>query len=244
MSAAPRAYTPPPDLLRGRTVLITGATGGLGRATALAAASRGAQLVLLGRSVPKLEALDDELRACGARGAALYPMDLAGAGWDDYAALAETLQGEFGALHGLAHCAAHFKHHAPLSAHDPRDWLETLQVNLNAAFALTAQCLPLLRDAGDASVVFCTDSRRERAFAGAYGVAKAALEGMLQVWAQELDGVRLNALDPGPMATGLRRRGFVADVDGSAADPAGAAGTLLWLLGRDSAAVRGEIVRR
>ena len=107
--------TPAPDSLRDRVVLLTGAPGGLGRATAIAAAQAGATVILLGRKVRPLEALYDELEALGAPTPALYPLDMEGATPGDYADLAATLEREFGRLDGLAHCAAHFNTLQPLT---------------------------------------------------------------------------------------------------------------------------------
>lgn len=247
MSTVPADWSPAPGLLASRTVLVTGAGDGLGRATALACARAGAGVVLLGRTVAKLEKVYDEIKADGGAEPAIYPLDLAGATWSDYAQLAGTVQREFGALHGIAHCAAHFRSFAPLASVEPKDWLETLQVNLTAVFALTTHCLPLLerssaaasggRGSADASVVFVSDARGRagKAYSGAYGVSKFALEGLMQTWAQELEStarVRVNSLDPGPMETALRRKGYDRGV--SAPLPDAAARALLWLLAPDS----------
>jgi len=230
------------DLLAGRVVLVTGAGDGLGRATAQLCARHGATVVLLGRTVAKLEKAYDEIVAAGLAEPALYPLNLAGATWNDYEQLAGTLEREFGRLDGLAHCAAHFKSFGPLATLEPKDWLESLQVNLTAAFALTRHCLPLLELSGSASVVLVSDAagRKGKAFAGAYGVAKFALEGLMQTWAEELEGaarVRVNTLDPGPMETALRRKGYTQGP--SAPPPDAAASALLWLLGPDSAPATG-----
>jgi NAD(P)-dependent dehydrogenase (short-subunit alcohol dehydrogenase family) len=241
MTAVPAAAARA-DLLAGRIVLVTGAGDGLGRATALRCAHHGGTVVLLGRTVAKLEKVYDEVVAAGLAEPALYPLNLAGATWNDYEQLAGTLEREFGRLDGLVHCAAHFKNFAPLATLEPKDWLESLQVNLTAAFALTRHCLPLLEQSGSASVVLVSDAcgRKGKAFAGAYGVAKFALEGLMQTWAEELEGlgrVRVNTLDPGPMETALRRKGYTQGP--TAPSPDAAANALLWLLGPDSAPATG-----
>jgi NAD(P)-dependent dehydrogenase (short-subunit alcohol dehydrogenase family) len=247
VTALPQEYAPPAGLFKDRVVLITGAGAGLGRALALACARAGATTVLAGRTVSKLEAVYDAIKAQGLPEPALYPLNLAGATWADYEQLAATVEREFGALHGLAHCAAYFKGYTPLAEIEPRDWVEALQVNLTAAFALTRHCLPLLDQSGDASVVFVADDcgRRGKAYAGAYGVSKFALEGLMQAWAQELEGagrVRVNSIDPGPLDTALRRKGFANPA--GAQDPAAAAVSLLWLLGPDSRPASGEAFSR
>lgn len=247
MNPIPESYSPAADLLKDRVVLISGATGGLGRAAALACARHGATVVLLGRTVPKLEALYDDIKAAGGAEPAIYPINLNGASWTDYEQLGASLEREFGVLHGLLHCAAHFKGYTPLALADPRDWMESLQVNVTAAFALTRHCLPPLRKAGDASVVFVSDEagRRGKAYAGAYGVSKAAVEGLMRIWAQDLESegrVRFNSYDPGPMNTALRRKGYAASA--GAAEPQIAVPQLLWLLGPDSRSVSGQALSR
>src|ERR1700754_459960 len=102
------ALPPAGDSLRERVVLVTGATGGLGRATSLAAAEAGATVVLLGRKVRVLEKLYDESESRGGATPAVYPMDLAGATPRDYVDLSDSIEREFGRLNGLVHAAAHF----------------------------------------------------------------------------------------------------------------------------------------
>jgi len=243
MTPVPAAYAAPADLLAGRVVLVTGAGDGLGRATALSCARHGATVVLLGRTVAKLEKLYDDIKSAGLPEPAIYPLNLAGATWNDYEQLAATIEREFGRLDGLVHCAAHFKSFAPLASVEPTDWLEALQVNVTAVFALTRHCLPLLEKSAAAAVVLVSDAvgRRGKAYAGAYGVSKFALEGLMQIWADELEGagrVRVNSLDPGPMDTALRRKGYTR---GAAAPPPDAAArALLWLLGPDSGPATGK----
>jgi len=244
MAVIPAAYQAAADLLKGRHILVTGAGAGLGRAAALALAAHGATVILIGRTISKLEAVYDEINAAGGS-AAIYPMNLAGATWADYFELASTIEREFGGLDGILHNAAHFKAFTPLYDLDPKEWVESLQVNLTAAFSLTRHCLPLLLKSPDASVVFVSDrpGREPRPFAGAYGIAKAGVEQMAQMWATELQSytqLRINTFNPGPLRSGVRLKGYPGEPIEQSPLPETATPALLWLLGPDSRGVSGE----
>lgn len=239
-------FRPSSDALAGRTILITGPNGALGDAAAKACAAAGARLVLLGRRVPKLNRLCDAIEASGAPAPQVYPLDLEGAGPDDYAQLAETLQAECGGLHGLLHCAAEFKGLASIENSDPVDLLRALHVNLAAPMLLTRACLPLLRQAGDAAVVFVLDdaSRVGRAFWGGYGVAKQGLVGLLSVLHDETEtsAVRVQGLRPGPMRSALRSKAYFAENPGEVVEAAVYAPACVHLLSKDGSLCRGKIL--
>ncbi|MDZ7810065.1 MAG: SDR family NAD(P)-dependent oxidoreductase [Arhodomonas sp.] len=105
-------------------------------------------VVLLERSVPAAEAVYDEIVAAGGPEPAIYPMDLAGAGPDDYREMADRIGDGVGGLEGLVLNAAELGRPAPLTQYAPDIWLRTLHVNVNAAFLLLASCAPLLQRAG------------------------------------------------------------------------------------------------
>lgn len=205
-------------MLRGRTILVVGAHGALGEAAARACAAQGATVVLLGRRVPKLTKLYDALEASGAPQPAIYPLDLAGAGPDDYAQLAESIERDIGRLDGILHCAAEFKGLVSLENTEPEDWQRALQVNLSAPLLLTRACLPLLRQREDAAIVFVLDdpARIGKAFWGGYAVAKFGLAGLVEVLHDELETspVRVHGLLPGPMRTALRGKAYFAEDPG------------------------------
>ena len=231
----PGDYRPAPGAFAGRTVLVTGAGDGLGRSVALGAARCGAEAVLLGRTVRKLEATQDRIVEAGGPPPAIYPMDLSGAGIDDYADLASRIDEACGRLHGIVHAAAAFSGLAPLAHVEPGDWLRTVHVNLTAPFLVTRACLPLLQRVPDAAVVFVGDarSRRARAYWGAYAVSKFGVEGLAGVLAEEVESAgtpRVACVNPGPMRTGLRRTAFPAEPSDAAADPDTVAGALLFAL--------------
>ena len=141
INAIPAGFTPQPDSFRDRVILVTGATGGLGSATSLALARLGATVILVGRTVPKLEKLYDELEATGGPQPAIVPLNFMTATWAEYENLAQTIEQTFGRLDGIVHAAAHFKSFIRLEDLPPRDWLDTLQINLTAPYTLTRLCL-------------------------------------------------------------------------------------------------------
>lgn len=235
---------PDAPALAGRVVLITGAAGGLGAAAAQACAVAGATVVLLGRKLRPLERVYDAVAKLGPE-PLLYPLDLAGATPDDYAALAQRLQSELGGLHGLLHCAADFAGLTPAELAAPADFARNLHVNLTARAWLTQACLPLLRQQADAAVVFVVDdpARVGQAYWGAYGAAQHAQRGLLASLHHETVAgpVRISGLQPGPMRTALRARAFTHQEDSDAVDPARYASACITLLSMAGASHRGAI---
>lgn len=245
MTAADFDYSPAPGLLRDRVILVTGAGGGLGGALALACAQLGATVVLTGRTVRKLEAVYDRIEAAGGPQPAILPMNLMTATWGEYEAFAATLDQTFGRLDGLVHAAAHFKGFRTLEELEPREWLDSLQVNLTAPYTLTRLCLPLLRKSRDASVVQIGDvgGREVRAFHGIYGIAKRGAEALAAGFALELRqeaNLRFNSFVPGPMRTDLRAQGYAGESAKSVPTPESRLSRLLWLLGPDSRGTSGQ----
>ena len=239
--AGPALKDPP---LKGRVVLVTGAHGGLGSAASLACARAGATVILLGRKVPKLNRLHDAIASEGIA-PLLYPLDLEGASPDDYAELASRVEAELGRLDGLLHCAAEFRGLTPLEHTDPAAFARAVHVNLTAPWWLTQACLPLLRRAQDASVVFVVDdpARVGQAFWGGYGVAQHGLAALVGTLHAELatSPVRVSGLRPGPMRTALRAKAYVEDGDREARDPSAYANDCVALLSQDGAVQRGKI---
>jgi NAD(P)-dependent dehydrogenase (short-subunit alcohol dehydrogenase family) len=202
--------------LKNHVILITGAAGGLGSTAALTLAKLGAQIILLDKNLPKLEAIYDKILAENGVEPIMYPFDLAGATEHDYAELAHRIEQKYGVLNGLLHSAVEFSAFTPLIQHGTKEWGHTLNVNLSAPFLLTRLLLPVMQKAEYASIVFTSDSsaRLAPAYSGAYGVSKAALEGLAHVLAEELEGgkkIRVNTLIPCPVNSPLRKRAYPAE---------------------------------
>jgi NAD(P)-dependent dehydrogenase (short-subunit alcohol dehydrogenase family) len=241
----PEGWTAAPDLLKNRTILVTGAANGIGRALVSAVAARGASTILLDKDVHGLEQAYDEIVAEGHPEPALYPLDLQGATADDYATLATTLEKEYSGLDGLVHNAAQLGALVPLANFENEMWFQTLQVNLNAPYLLTMACLGLMNMSADASIIFSSDTtgRQGKAYWGAYGVSKAGLEGFMQILADELEAntpIRVNSIDPGPVRTGLRRLAYPGEDAATLNAPEDVVDPFLYLLGPGSKGITGQ----
>jgi len=195
-----------------RVILITGAGDGIGKAVAYACAERGATVILLGRTVHKLEQIYDEINNNGWPQAAIYPMNLEGATASDYDDLNTNIDKEFGRLDGLFNNAGWLGASTPIENYDIELWYKVMQVNLNAPFMLTRACIPLLRKSSSARIVFTGDDKSS-AYWGAYGVAKAGQLSFMQILADELESknIPVNAVIPGPIRTRFRTMAYPAE---------------------------------
>ena len=240
-----QAYRYPRDVLRERIVLITGASDGIGCALALHCAELGAQVILHGRNVQKLEQVYDRIEALpDAPRPSIAVVDFATADSRAYQSLAENLEAEFGRLDGLVHNASMLGDRFPIEQYDVEQWQRVLHVNVTAAFVLTQVCLPMLKEADDPSVVFTSSGvgRVGKAFWGAYAVSKFATEGLSQVLANEHrpGKLRVNCVNPGPTRTGMRREAYPAEDRDALKRPEDILATYIYLLGPDSPGVTGE----
>ena len=229
----------------GRAVLVTGAGSGIGRAVALALAQAGAQVILLGRTVRKLEAVHAEIEKLGAPEASIVPLDLERALAADYEALAAAVEQRYGRLDGLLHNAALLGTLTPIEQYDVPTFMRVMHVNVTAAFVLTQYLLPLLRKSADATVLFTSSGvgARGRAYWGAYAVSKFAVEGLTQVLAPELENtskVRVNIIDPGKVRTSMRRQAYPSEVAETLPLPETLTAPYLALLGPASRGVTGQ----
>jgi NAD(P)-dependent dehydrogenase (short-subunit alcohol dehydrogenase family) len=240
-------YSPAPDVLRDRVVLITGSSDGIGRAVAKAAARHGARVILHGRNVKRLEAVYDEIQAAGGPRPAIVPLDFEKAGPAEFDQLIEAIDKEFGRLDGLVHNAGMLGERAPIEHHDVAKWLRTMHVNVNVPFILTQRCMPLLRKSADPSIVFTSSGvvPRPRAYWGAYLVSKWATDGLMHMLADELESqprMRVNSINPGKVRTNMRLQAYPAEDRSTLPEPDTIVTPYLYLLGPDSQGVTGETV--
>jgi len=221
-------------VLSGKTILITGAAGGLGGAIALQCAGFGADLILLDKNRRGLGELSDRLVEQGLPPPGLYPLNLAAAGVDEFGDLVEIIESGFSGLDALIHCAVDFDSLQPLEQVQPQDWLQSMQVNVNAPWLLSCTLLPLLKKSKNGHLFFLLDDLETvtDAYWGAYGTGKAALTGMVRQFNATLDNttVSVRGIIPGPMRTGFRAKVYHAENPMEQPDPAVAAGKIIAML--------------
>lgn len=238
-------YQPSPTLLNNRVILVTGAGSGIGRTAALTYAEHGATVILLGRTVSKLEQVYDTIEAQRWPQAIIFPMNLEKATEQDYNGLADALHSEFSHLDGVLHNAGLLGELKPLSQYDLDTWNRVLQVNLTAPFLMTRALLPLLRAARNASIVLTSSGvgHKGRAHWGAYSISKFAGEGLMQVLADEEDGIstiRCNSLNPGGTRTPMRAKAFPGEDPLTRPTPEEIMPLYLYLMGPDSQGISGQ----
>ena len=227
-----------------RVIMITGATGGLGRALALGCASGGATVVLHARVVRKLEALYDEIVAAGYAQPTILPLDLSVAEAVDFGNVAGAIHAQLGRLDGIVHAAASLGSLGPIEHQSFDAWQKVVRVNLVAAMALTRSTLPLLSAAPDGCVVFTLDARGTdpRAYWGAYAASKAGLLALAAILADECerrDNLRVDAIVPGPIRTPLRMQTHPGEDRSALPEPEALVPLYLYVIGSQPKAESG-----
>jgi NAD(P)-dependent dehydrogenase (short-subunit alcohol dehydrogenase family) len=229
--------------LSGKLALVTGASRGIGAATAEVLAREGAHVILVARSTTALEEVEDRIHAAGGS-ATIAPLDLTEA--DSVAKLGAAIQERWGKLDILVLNAAMLGSLTPVEHIDPKEYARILTLNVSANQALIATFDHLLRKSDRADVIVVTSSvgATPRAFWGAYGSSKAALDNLLGTYADETEHtgrLRVHILDPGATRTRMRQLAFPGEEPESVKPPETVAEAILHRLLDDTKT--GERVR-
>ncbi len=238
-------YQPKSDLMKDKIVIITGAGDGIGKALAIGFAKHGATVVLLGRTISKLEQVYDAIEANGSPTPAIYPIDFEGASEKDYQDMAIKIDEEFGKLDCLIHNAALLGDRTSISNYSFSSWDKLFKVNVTAPFLMTKALMPVLNKAEQSSVIFTSSSvgRKGRAFWGAYAASKAALENLVETLADEnnsISNIRFNSINPGATRTAMRATAYPAEEPQTVKAPEALLPAYLYLAGCDSVGRSGE----
>ena len=172
-------YQAPASSLKNKVILVTGAGDGIGKAAALNYAKHGATVILLGRTIAKLEKVYDEIELNNWPQPAIIPLNLEGAVEKDYIEVANSINDAFGRLDGILHNASLLGSLTTIDQYEVPVWEKVMQVNVNSTFILTKIFLPLLQaSTNNPAIIFTSSSvgRKGRAFWGAYAVSKFATD--------------------------------------------------------------------
>ncbi|MBE1275722.1 YciK family oxidoreductase [Enterovibrio baiacu] len=234
------------DALSGKVILVTGAGDGIGRQAALSYAQHGATVILLGRTVKKLESVYDEIEAAGGAQPAIIPLDMLGATRQHYIDMVDTIEQQFGRLDGVLHNAGLLGVLSPFDQIEEKAFDEVMQVNVKATFLMTQAIMPLMQKSEDARIVFTSSTvgHAGRAFWGAYAMSKFATEGMMQVLADELSNtsVKVNAINPGGTRTRMRASAFPGEDAKTLKTPEDIMPLYVYLMAPEGAAVNGQCI--
>lgn len=234
------------DSLKDRIILVTGAGDGIGKTAALTFAKHGATVILLGKTIAKLERTYDAIVEAGYPQPAIIPMDLETATYDHYQEVADTIEQEFGRLDGLLHNAGYLGALTPIQQYDLKMWAQVMHINLTAPFLLTRALIPLLKKSDDARILFTSSgvAHAGRAYWGAYGVSKAGQDNLMGILADELESntaIQVNSIDPGRVRTRMRALAFPGEDPNTVPSPEDIMPTYLYLMGPDSKDVNGQV---
>ncbi len=209
-------YTPTTDALAGHNIVVTGAGDGIGAVAAKTFACFGANVILLGRTRQKLEAVFDWIEANTSTEAVIVPCDLEHLNADALTALHDAIAEGYGELHGLLHNASRLGPRVPLAHYPMQEWMRVMQTNVNAPFLLTQALFDLLDKPAHSCVINTSSGvgRQGRAYWGAYAVSKFATEGFSQVLADETENagrIRVYSVNPGGTRTQMRKAAYPSE---------------------------------
>ena len=221
-----------PGPLEGQLALVTGASRGIGAATAEAFAKAGAHVIITARTAKDLETVEERIHQ-GGGSATIAPMDLTEN--ESVGRLASAVAERWGKLDMLVLNAAMLGSLSPVPAIDPKEFARVMTLNVTAQQALIAAFDPLLRKSDSGRVIALTSSvsRTPRAYWGAYGASKAALETLVGAYADEmrnLSRVRVAVVNPGPTRTTMRARAYPGEDPATVKAPEAVAERIVELL--------------
>ncbi|MBU2891910.1 YciK family oxidoreductase [Colwellia sp. D2M02] len=233
--------------LHNKVILVTGAGAGIGRSAAITYAKLGATVILLGKTVKKLEAVYDEIVALNLTEPAIIPLDLKGATKQNYIDMSSTIAAQFGKLDGVLLNASVLGELTPFSQIHEQTFNDVMQVNVTAQYLLAQALIPTLLLSKNASMVFTSSGvgSQGRAYWGPYAISKFATVGMMQVIADEYEGttLRVNAINPGATRTSMRSSAFPAEDKELLATPDDIMPLYAYLMSDDSIKENGSTLK-
>tara|TARA_Y100001960_G_scaffold212244_1_gene221672 strand:- start:2093 stop:2842 length:750 start_codon:yes stop_codon:yes gene_type:complete len=240
-------YQAPKNLLKDKTILISGGSSGIGRQAGLSFASFGAEVILLGRNKSNLEETYNLFEKKRLKKPLLQVINLETANEKDYIKISEEIINEFGRLDGLLNNAGILGTKTSIQNYNFDEWRRVSKINFESALLLTKSLLPALQIPTSSSIIFTSSGvgKKGRAYWGAYAISKFATEGLVQILSEEMDktsGIRVNAINPGPVRTKMRSQAYPAEDPKTLKSPEEIMNAYLFLMGKDSLALNGNSI--
>ncbi len=234
-------------MLEEKIILVTGAGDGIGKSAAISYASRGATVILLGKTKAKLEKVYDEIEESNHPTPLISLMDFSKADGNDYQELVDNLIKDYKQLDGLLLNAAILGDRSPIEQYDVAKWVETIHINLTSQFILIKTLLPALKNSNNASVLFTSSGvgKVGKAFWGAYAVSKFGVEGLCQVLSDEHSNdksIRFNCINPGAVQTNMRKEAYPLENPNDLLHPDEIMDKYLWLMSDESKDIDGQSI--
>jgi NAD(P)-dependent dehydrogenase (short-subunit alcohol dehydrogenase family) len=234
-------------LLEEKIILVTGAGDGIGKSAAISYASRGATVILLGKTKAKLEKVYDKIEESNHPTPLISLMDFSKADGNDYQELVDNLIKDYKQLDGLLLNAAILGDRSPIEQYDVAKWVETVHINLTSQFILIKTLLPALKNSNNASVLFTSSGvgRVGKAFWGAYAVSKFGVEGLCQVLADEHGNdksIRFNCINPGAVQTNMRKEAYPLENPNDLLHPDEIMDKYVWMMSDESKDIDGQSI--
>jgi len=230
--------------LTNKVILVTGAGDGIGKQAAITYANLGATVVLLGKTVSKLEQVYDIIVDNGAAQPAIIPLDFRGATKQNYIDMVDTIVSQCGKLDGALLNAGMLGDLAPFTHIEEHVFTEVMKVNVEGQFLLAQALIPALQDAEHGSLVFTSSgvANQGKAYWGAYCLSKCATVGMMQIIADEYSNtsLRTNAINPGATRTLMRAKAYPGEDKLTLATPEDIMPLYVYLMSDDSININGQ----
>lgn len=237
-------FIPGDNELDQKVILVTGAGDGIGKTAAITFAKHGAEVILLGKTVKKLEAVYDEIVNAGFKEPSIIPLDMKGATVQNYKDMAATIESEYGKLDGILNNASMLNSLNPVEHIYEDAFDKVMNVNFKATFFMTQALIPVLKKAENGSVIFTSSGvgKKGRAFWGEYAFSKFATEGLMQVMADEYEhtALRVNCINPGATKTKMRAKAYPAENKDQLKTPEQIMPTYVYLMSDQSKDVNGQ----
>jgi len=204
------------NILKDKTIVISGAGSGIGRQAAKSFSEHGANLILLSKNIKKLETLYDEIIDEKKNDVIIQPLNFEIAEENDFEKIISAIKDKYPSIDGLLNNAGVLGEKKPLEQYNYATWKNVIKVNVDASFLLTKSLLPLLKKSNGSSIIFTSSGvgRKGRAYWGAYSISKFATEAMMQIFSEELQNtssVRVNCINPGAVRTNMRESAYPAE---------------------------------